>query len=131
MLVGNALKALEYKIKAEAIALPPLNQLSELFFEAFTHICDLCVPNELIRKNSDMRVYRNIDNGFYIAMPERPIFDENDPNYDPNAHLMIDENLSFAAVDFVAFLITKNPFYELLCDKRIDNFIANDQKGGL
>lgn len=122
MLVQECKKHLEYKI-AGGRKLPSDEILASMFLEAMLWVCDKCVPNELVRQSeAEARVYRNIENGLFIRYPEKPNFS------DDKRHLMIDEPLTFAVINYVAYLIEKEPFYEAEATKRINDFIANDGK---
>ncbi|OCR99036.1 hypothetical protein A9K75_08675 [Campylobacter fetus subsp. testudinum] len=122
MLVENVKKSLIYKISSEARKLPPEDELSELFMEAMLFICNRCVPNKLVRQKGNGKVYRNIEDGFFITYPDKPLFNET------KSHLMIDETLTYAVINEVAFLLTSNPLYRQLSNEIIDDFIANDGK---
>lgn len=126
MRVVDCKKHLEYKI-AGGRKLPSDDLLSELFLEAMLWVCNKCVPNELVRQaesasESGARVYRNVENGLFIRYPEKPNFS------DDKRHLMIDEPLTFAVINYVAFLIEKEPIYKIEANEIISEFIANDGK---
>lgn len=118
----DAKKSLEYKI-AGSRKLPNDDELSEMFFEAMLYISNKCVPNELVRfGESEDKVYRTIENSFFICYPDKPNFD------DDLEHLMIDESLTYAVINYVAFLITKEMAYMQIANELIGDFVANDGK---
>lgn len=117
----RAKEILAHKAKS-GIKIPDDELLSELFLEAMLWVASICVPNELIRKVKidTEAVYRNIENEFFICLPDKPDFSN------ANEHLMIDETLSYAVINEVAFLINKDPFYRQLALEIVANFNAND-----
>ena len=122
MRVADCKKHLEYKI-AGGRKLPSDELLAEMFMEAMLWVCNKCVPNELVRQaEREARVYRNLENGLFIRYPEKPNFS------DDKRHLMIDEPLTFAVINYVAFLIEKEPIYKIEANEIISEFIANDGK---
>lgn len=122
MLCTRAKEILELKSKS-GLKLPENEILSELFLEAMLYVASKCVPSELLRhanEKSSERVYRNIENGNFICYPDKPNFT------DENAHLMIDETLTYAVINEVIFLINKDPFYRDLAIELIAQYNAND-----
>lgn len=104
--------------------LPPDENLSELFLEAMLWVSNKCVPSELLRLNeSEDKVYRQLNNGFFICVPDKPNFS------DENEHIMIDESLTYAVIDYVAFLINQEIFYKNSALEIIFDYTANDSKG--
>ncbi|WP_348518111.1 hypothetical protein [Campylobacter sp. CCS1377] len=105
--------------------LPSDDVLKAYFMEGFYYICAKCEPQILtktLRENHE--VLRSLKNGAMIIVPDEPDFN------DENEHLMIDEELSFALINYVCFLITKSEEakYYKLCNEIINDFIANDGK---
>lgn len=95
--------------------------LSMLCKQAMFYVMDKCVPNELLRVvDTDEDVYRNIEDGCYIVIPDTPDFAEVDGT------LMIDDSLAFAVSHYVAFLVTKDPVQKALADEVINEYQAND-----
>lgn len=122
MLVKNAKDILAFKT-AGGIRLPADEILSELFFEAMLFVANKCVPCELVRKNeSEDRVYRNLEGGHFICYPNKPDFSKEADK----KHIMIDENLTYAVINYVAFLINKDQFYRTLTLEIIADFNANE-----
>ncbi|EJP75501.1 hypothetical protein [Campylobacter sp. FOBRC14] len=120
MLCTRAKEILELKSKS-GLKLPENEILSELFLEAMLYVASKCVPSELIRGEADSeKVYRNIENGFFICYPDKPNFS------DKNEHLMIDETLTYAVINEVIFLLNKDPFYRDLAIELIAQYNAND-----
>lgn len=129
MLVKDAKQALLYKAGADTRGNPSDALLSELFMEAMLYVCNKCVPNELLAQQGSHKVYRYLQNGYFLFYPDKPIFDENDPLYDDKEHLMIDETLTYAVINYVAFLLTNDAKFHQLANELIGEFIATDSKG--
>ena len=92
------------------IEMPSDAMLSSFVWEALYFVCTKCMPRELMKKGDvdvDETVLRLVDKGFFIAVPERPIFDKEDASYHESAHLLIDEDLTFAVIDCSVSLITQ------------------------
>ncbi|MBE2985357.1 hypothetical protein CCAL9344_07930 [Campylobacter sp. RM9344] len=110
---------------ASGRALPSDEILSEIFLEAMLYVANKCVPSELIRGEQGGRVYRHLEDGFYITYPDKPNF------ANENEHIMIDESLTYAVINYVAFIINKDEFYRSLALENISEYIANDGRGNL
>ena len=93
-----------------------------MFLEAMLWTANKCTPSELLRSVEHERVYRNVANGFYITYPDKPNFD------DEKEHIMIDESLTYAVINYVAFIINQDAFYRDLALEIISDYIANDGK---
>ena len=119
MLCVEAKKHLSFKTSA-GVKLPADELLSSLFLEAMLFCCDKCVPNVLIRKHSNEKVYRNINNSCFICVPDMPNFSN------AKEHLQIDESLSYAVINYVAFLINKEVYYRTLALEIIADYNANN-----
>lgn len=119
MLCTEAKKHLSFKTTA-GVKLPADDMLGSLFLEAMLFCCDKCVPNVLIRKHSSEKVYRNIEGNCFICVPDVPNF-SNDKE-----HLQIDESLSYAVINYVAFLINKDTYYRTLALEIIADYNANN-----
>lgn len=120
MKTQDAKKALGHKI-APSRKMPEDKELSEMFFEAMLWIANKCVPSELVRIGEDEdRVYRNIESGHFICFPDKPNF-ANDKE-----HIMIDEPLTYAVINEVAFMISANPLHRQMANEIIGDFNAND-----
>lgn len=119
MRVIDCKNALSYKI-AGGRKLPDDEVLSNMFVEAILWVANKCVPAELLKQSyENCRVYRNIENGFFIRIPEKPNFS------DENTHLMIDESLNFAVINYVAYLIEQNEAYRRDALEIINEYNAN------
>ena len=121
MLVRRAKEILALKI-AGGRKLPSDEELSELFLEAMLFICNKCVPVELIRRKTGERVYRNIDEDSFLCYPDKPDF----ADVDNKKHIMIDEVLTYAAINYVAFLIGQDAFFRTLTLEAIADYNANN-----
>ena len=111
MLCTEAKKHLSFKTTA-GVKLPADDMLGSLFLEAMLFCCDKCVPTILLRHfGSEERSYRNIDKQNFS---------------DPKEHLQIDEALSYAVINYVAFLINKDTYYRTLTLEAIADYNANE-----
>ena len=121
MLLSKIKTATQYRLSG-AKKLPLDIELSELFMEALYYVCNRCVPQELIREagiDTDA-VLRNIEDGAFIAIPETPDFTS------LVNHLQIDENLTYACINYVCFLITFRADFKAIADELIYDYLAND-----
>ena len=120
MLCTEAKKHLSFKTTA-GVKLPADDMLGSLFLEAMLFCCDKCVPTILLRHfGSEERPYRNVDKQIYICVPDIPNFS------DTKEHLQIDEALSYAVINYVAFLINKDTYYRTLALEAIADYNANE-----
>lgn len=109
---------LAYKLRG-AGKLPDDEVLASLVFEAMLWVANKCVPAELLRYNeTDERVYRHIADDCFIAVPDMPDFS------DTERHLMIDEPLSYAAMNEVAFMHTADSMFRQLALECVDCVIV-------
>lgn len=100
--------------------MPDDTQLAILCMQGMYYVMDKCVPDELLRiEDSEDDVYRNIEDGSFIAIPDTPDFSN------AEEHLMIDESLTFAVVLYVAFLLTDDATKKILADEIINDYQAN------
>lgn len=109
---------------------PSLDILSSYVYESMLYVCNKCEPAVLVRFNTasyddNREKYRYTRNDSYIIIPDMPDFTNEDE------HLMIDESLTFAVINYTCFLIAKDTglIYKKLCDEIIADFIANDGRG--
>lgn len=120
MLCTEAKKHLSFKTTA-GVKLPADDMLGSLFLEAMLFCCDKCVPTILLRHfGSEERSYRNIDKQTFICVPDVPNFS------DPKEHLQIDEALSYAVINYVAFLINKDTYFRTLALEAIADYNTNE-----
>ena len=100
--------------------LPEDEVLESLINEAMYYVCYRCVPAELLRTFVDYeyKPLRFLQNGRFIVVPEYPDFTKT------SRHLQIDENLTFAVINYTAFLISSNPTHKQLADEIINEHIA-------
>lgn len=116
-------KILEHKLKGFNV-FPSDEILSSLTHEAMLWVANKCVPSELLRNiENDEQVYRHIQDDCFICMPDVPDFT------DENSHIMIDEALTYAVMNEVAFMHTHELGYRNLALEIIADYIANYKKG--
>lgn len=119
MLLSQIKTTITYKLSA-AKKLPDDATLSAFLMEAMYYVCTKCVPNELLRQaDSDDEVLRNIEDGAYIAVPDVPNMAST------TDHLMMDEDLTYACINYACFIITQNPMFKQLADEVINDFQSN------
>lgn len=113
---------LEQKGKG-GIKLPEKATLSYLTHEALLFVASRCVPSELLEryKTPNMQVFRNVGNECFIRMPRVP-------DFDGFSHLDINEDLVYAVMYEVLFLLNKEPFYRNLALDIIAQYNANEGK---
>ena len=115
----DAKKILKFKCVGDKKG-PDDETLSDVFFEAMLYVANKCIPNELLRSiESNERVYRNVDQNAFLTYPDRPNFS------DPDEHLMIDETLTYAVINEVAFLLNQDTYYRTLALEIIADYNAN------
>lgn len=101
--------------------LPDDDVLASYLNQSLYYICGKCVPNELVGENStDGNVLRFLPSGKFITIPEYPDFSNSE------AHLQIDESLTYAAINYTCFLISSRADLKVLADEIICDFIATD-----
>ncbi|CAM4030783.1 hypothetical protein [Campylobacter armoricus] len=92
--------------------------------EAYYYICGKCEPSVLTKtiREEDQKVLRNVRNNAFLIVPDEPNFD------DEEEHLMIDESLCYAVINYVCFLMSKgeNVMYLKLCNEIIADYISKD-----
>ncbi len=108
MLISTSKKLLEQRLKGIR-PLPDDEVLSELGLEAITYIATRTMPKVLTRdleiEGEDYTVLRMIEDNMFIIVPDKPIYDVANPNYSATASLHIDEELAYAVVYYIAWLI--------------------------
>ena len=115
----DAKKILKFKGVGDK-KVPDDETLSDVFFEAMLYVANKCIPNELLRSiESNERVYRNVDQNAFLTYPDRLNFN------DPDEHLMIDETLTYAVINEVAFLLNQDTYYRTLALEIIADYNAN------
>lgn len=115
----EAKKILKFKCVGDK-KIPDDETLADVFFEAMLYVANKCIPNELLRSiESNERVYRNVDQNAFLTYPDRPNFS------DENEHLMIDEALTYAVINEVAFLLNQDTYYRTLALEIIADYNAN------
>lgn len=113
---------LAYKLRATN-KLPNDEVLSTLTHEAMLWVANKYVSAELLRYNeTDERVYRQIADDCFIAVPDMPDFS------DTERHLMIDEPLSYAVMNEVAFMHTADSMFRQLALECVADYVANFKK---
>ena len=96
--------------------------------EALLWVATKCEPSELIRDTmaeADERVFRYLKDLKFIVIPEKPNFEI------PDKHLMMDEALSYAVINFVCFLLSGEEKFKSICDMWIFEYRRNDLNGFL
>jgi len=91
------------------IPMPDDKMLAAFVNEALYFVATKCVPRELIKQENvgDEKVLRLLKDGFCVMVPDTPLFDSEAEDYNAEAHLHIDEDLTFAVIDYAVSLITQ------------------------
>lgn len=98
MRIADAKKQIAHRL-AQGFALPNDDVLAGLIHEAYVYIGMRCEPEALMETGATgVRVLRNLDRGYYLVVPDFPDMT------DEQAHLQMDEGLSYAVVNHVCFL---------------------------
>jgi len=107
MKLSDVKKILTLKLRRD-IKVPDDDDLEIALFEAIYEIAAECEPSELIVHPDDLVdddsiiVLRSIIDGYFLKVPEFPDFDF------PDRHLMLDEELTYAAIYLaITYLIDK------------------------
>ncbi|AQW81367.1 hypothetical protein CPIN17260_1078 [Campylobacter pinnipediorum subsp. pinnipediorum] len=122
-MLNTRVKEITAHLNTSGKNLPGDELLSELFLQAMFFVASKCVPSELVRRkrsSSDIRVLRNIEDECFICVPDKPNFSNK------QEHLMIDEELTYAVINEVLFLINQEPFYRELAMQIIAQYNANN-----
>lgn len=121
MLLTKIKSSVQYRL-SQGKKLPEDGVLESLIHEAMHYVCYRCVPAELVRTYVDYedKPLRFLQNGRFIAVPEYPDFTKT------SRHLLIDENLTYAVINYTAFLISANPLHKQLADEIINEHIATE-----
>lgn len=121
MLLSSVKKSIERNM-AGSFKLPDDNVLQEKIYEALLYVASSCEPLVLLRKKDvdDDEQYRQLSDGFYLALPEYPDF-----QYE-NRHLNIDEALSFAVINYVSFMLSNKVEFDTLCSRWVSLYRQNE-----
>lgn len=111
---------------SNSFEMPDDENLLRLTMESFHYIACKCEPQSLVKSvRNGERVIRDIRGGKFIAMPDEPDFNNQDE------HIILDESLTYALINYVCFLISKDEaVYKKLADELINEYNANDGKEG-
>ena len=113
MLLTKVKASVQYRLSTNK-KLPEDDVLQDLLHEAAIYVANRCDPAELIRPlGTDCTILKAIEGGKVIIEPEYPYFTKTE------RHLQIDETLSFAVINYLCFLISKEPMYKQLSDEDI------------
>ena len=120
-----------YRIAEKNLHSPSDEMLNYETYEAMLKIANDCYPINLICRDGDdrlERVFRWVnDKGIYLRFPNLPIFNEDDPKYNPNTHIDFDEPLNYAVLNEVLFRLTLEKIYRQISDEVVSNYIANSK----
>ena len=108
MLISSAKTIIEQRLKGIR-PLPEDNMLTEFGKEALIYIATRTTPKVLTRdleiEGEDYNVLRMIEDNMFVIMPDTPVFDIANPDYSSTAQLHMDEELSYAVVYHMAWLV--------------------------
>ena len=113
MLLTKIKSSVQYRLSTNK-KLPEDVVLQDLLHEANIYVANRCDPAELIRPlGTDCTILKMIEGGKVIIEPEYPDFTKTE------RHLQMDETLSYAVINYLCFLISKEPMYKQLSDEDI------------
>jgi hypothetical protein len=113
MLLSKVKQSIDFKTKTK-FKLPDNEVLAEYINEAMLYVATRCDPTELIREPIEgEEIFRMIEGGKVVIKPEYPDFSN------PEQHVMIDEVLIYAVINYAVFLLGKEVFYKQLADEDI------------
>ena len=113
MLLTKIKASVQYRLSTNK-KLPEDVVLQDLLHEAAIYVANRCDPAELIRPlGTDCTILKAIEGGKVIIEPEYPDFTQT------ARHLQIDETLSYAVINYLCFLVSKDPMYKQLSDEDI------------
>jgi hypothetical protein len=122
MKLGAVLEHIKFRMK-QSYALPDDELVISLIHEALVYIASSCEPTVLIRNDGSEHhgegILRLLSGNKTIIFPEKP------DSAKPDKHLMMDEELSFAVINYVCFLLSKQAAYLQLCDRDIALYVKN------
>jgi hypothetical protein len=125
MLLSHIKNAILQKCTA-SFKVPDDELLQSILHEASLYVCSMCSPSELIREDKTfeldyVKVYRLIEGGKYIKVPEYPDLSK------PERHLQIDEALTYAVIYYACFIVGKMKDFGLKkqCDDIIGVYATN------
>ena len=108
MLISTAKKILSQRL-AGIRPLPEDDVLTELGSEALIYIATRTTPRVLTRdiyiEGDDYSTLRVLEDNMFIVVPDKPIFDIANENYSSTSQLHMDEELSYAVIYYVGYLI--------------------------
>ena len=108
MLISSAKTILEQRLKGVR-PVPEDVMLTEYGKEALMYIATRTIPRiltrDLVVEGEDYNVLRMIEDNMFIVVPNTPVFDVANPDYSSTSQLHIDEELSYAVVYYMAWLI--------------------------
>ena len=108
MLISTAKKIITQRLKGIR-PVPEDDMLSEYTTEAIRYMAIRTMPKVLTRdlevEGEDYDVLRMLEDNMFIIVPNSPVFDIADPDYKITSNLHIDEDLSYAVVYYVVWLI--------------------------
>lgn len=125
MKLTNVKQAIEYRNRA-GHKLPSDGVLQDMLYESLLYVAQRCEPSELMGDSLGdfgQRPLRLIENGRFIKIPEYPDFTK------VERHLQIDEDLTYAVINHVMYLITSISDYKVLADETIAIYCSNDGRG--
>lgn len=125
MLLSNVKRSIEKNME-QSFKMPENEKLSEKVYEALIWVATQCVPSELVRDTvaeADEEVLRFLPGMKFIVVPERPDFEST------AKHLMIDETLVFAVINFTCFMLSGEGKFKTMSDMWISSYKMNDLRG--
>ena len=124
MKLSHVKSSIAYKLSTGR-KLPEDDVLASIVFEAMYYVAGRCTPRELTKSHMDYeeKVLRFLDNGRFVSIPEYPDFSK------PDRHLLIDEDLTYAVIYYVCFIISRDVANKTMADEIINEHISKEGDG--
>lgn len=125
MLLSDVKKSITKNME-QSYKMPDDDILAEKVFEALIWVATQCAPSELVRDTiaeADEQVLRYLPGMKFIVVPEKPDFKST------VKHLMIDETLVFAVINFTTFVLSNEAKFKSMSDLWISSYKMNDIRG--
>lgn len=116
--------SIEYRLSMGK-KLPNDDVLASFLFEAVYYVAGKCTPFKLLKSYSDYEenVLRPLDGARFISVPEYPDLTKTE------RHLLIDEDLTYAVVYYVCFIISSDASHKMMADEIINEHISKEGDG--
>ena len=125
MLLSDVKKSITKNME-QSYKMPDDSILAIKTHEALCWVATQCIPGELLRDTvaeADEEVFRYLPDFKFIVNPEMPDFTN------AEKHLMIDNSLNYAVINFTCFLLGADAKFKTMTDMWIATYKKNDILG--